>query len=226
MTSVSTEKTLSARQLPLPLPPAAPRYERAAFLISAANAEALAACDAWRASDEEALIICGPAASGKTHLAHIVAAPDPRFLDWRGAAADLRPGAIVVFDDLPASDPRAFLSAYNDVLNADARAVLTGRGRPSDWALGLKDLRTRLEAMPRAILGEPDEALIRAVMRKHFADRQVLVEESVVDYAIPRLPRTFEAARAFALTADAVAVERGRRITKALAREIVEALDA
>ena len=153
-------------QLILPLPPNKPRYDRRNFLVAPTNEAAWRAAQAWRESVDQSLIICGPAGAGKTHLATILAESEDAFIDWRNfsPAANNTAIKIVVIDDLPAADPRAFLSALEEIANAGLRTVLVGKGHPGEWALGFKDLRTRLEAIPRASLDQPDEALLRAVI--------------------------------------------------------------
>ena len=214
-------------QLVLPLPQPSPRYDRLAFLIAPTNETAWRAAQAWLDSSEPSLIICGPPGSGKTHLASILTEAGGVFLDWRSAIpADLdEETSLVVLDNLPADDPHAFLSLHEELTGAELRTVLVGRGHPGEWAKGLKDLRTRLEAIPRASLDQPDEALLRAVISKGFGDRQIVVDPAVVEYTAPRLPRTFEAALMFVESADQEAARRKRKITVALAKEILIALD-
>lgn len=209
----------AAAQLVLPLPRHPPRYDRDAFLIAPTNETAWRAAQAWLASTEPSLIICGPPGCGKTHLATILANGSGRFLDWRDAAAG--DGDLAIFDHLPADNPKRFLAALEERANGGVRTVLVGRGHPGEWAGGLKDLRTRLEAIPRASLDQPDEPLLRAVMVKAFGDRQIAVDAAVIEYAAPRLPRKFAAALAFVARADEEAARRKKKITVALAKEIV-----
>ncbi len=222
--SAALEEKSGAAQLVLPLPRHPPRYDREAFLIAPTNDAAWRAAHAWLASADPSLIICGPPGSGKTHLATILVEKGGQFIDWRSAtpaiAADIDIGVI---DDLPADDPKRFLTALEEFTNAGLRTVLVGRGHPGEWASGLKDLRTRLEAVPRASLDQPDEALLRAVMTKAFGDRQIAIDAAVIEYAAPRLPRTFAAALAFVERADEEAARRKKKITVALAKEIVNA---
>ncbi len=225
--SAALQEKRGTAQLVLPLPQSPPRYTREAFLIAPTNDAAWRASEAWLASSEASLIICGPAGSGKTHLAIILAENDGAFLDWRSEGSVTPTAAkIIVVDNLPADDPRRFLSTLEELTNAGIRTVLVGRGHPGEWASGLKDLRTRLEAIPRASLDQPDEALLRAVIAKSFGDRQVAVDGAVVEYAAPRLPRTFAAALAFVDRADEEAARRKRKITVALAKEIINSFEA
>lgn len=212
-------------QMSLPLPDAAPRYDRDAFVVAEANEAAWRAAQRWLGSDEPALIVCGPSGAGKTHLASILAA------EAGGAlydVADLNappPGeGFVVLDGMPPADPHGFLAMLEDLTTSGRRVVLAGAGHPGEWSGGLKDLRTRLEAMPRASLGEPDEMLIRRVIAKGFRDRQLEVSPAVVEFAAPRLARTFAAARAFVALADRAALAEKRKISVALAQKIIDNL--
>ncbi len=167
--------------------------------------------DAWLAHGEGLLAICGPKGSGKTHLARIVES------ETVGAG---RP--VTVLDDLgdrrQASD---LLAAIEEARAAGKRMALAGRGEPREWAAGLKDLETRLNAAQRITLVEPDEALLRAVMTKMFRDRQLRAPEAIAVYAAPRLPKTFAAAQAFVAALDALSIEKGQPIGMKLAREAV-----
>lgn len=214
------------RQLPLDLPDAEPSYDPSRFSRSEANEAGWKTAHAWLRSDEPALIICGPAGCGKTHLAHVIAdqAGEAVFIDETAFSTEPLPASFVVVDGLPPASAHRFIEAFEMAAAAGARMIFIGQGHPSGWALGLKDLRTRLEAMPRAVLNEPDEALIRAVIAKGFSDRQVLVSEKIIDYAAQRLPRTFAAAHAFVALADQKALEEGRKITAPLVQKLLDNL--
>lgn len=215
----------SLRQLALALPETSPRYDAGGFVHSEANDAAWRIARGWAASDEPALIICGPPKSGKTYLAHLIAdGRERRFVDPVGFSDALAEAPMVIIDGLPAHDPRGFLAVLESDAAASARVILTGAGHPSEWSMGLKDLRTRLEAMPRAVMNEPDESLIRAVIAKGFRDRQVTVSPAVVDFAAPRLPRTFAAAHGFVAIADRAALAQKRKISVALVQKLIDEL--
>ncbi len=212
------------RQLPLDLPNAPPRYERAAFVRADANETAWRAGEAWLASQEPVLVVCGPQGAGKTHFARALTEEfSPALMSAEDLAA-APPAPLAIVDDMPASDPHAFIAALESGAGAGRRFILAGEGHPSAWSMGLKDLRTRIEAAPRAVLADPDEALIRAVIAKGFRDRQVSVSPQVIDYAAPRLPRTFAAARAFVALADRAALEEKRKITTPFVQKLLDNL--
>lgn len=198
-----------ARQAVLDLAPRAPLMSRAAYVLGASNEAALATLEAWATTTEPILVICGPAGSGKTHLARILA---------EGRAAP----TIEILDEADRGpEPKFMLAAIERAVSGGGRAAIVGRGDPGDWSRGLRDLETRLKAAPRITLTEPDEALLRAVIAKLFRDRQLRAAQEIADYAAPRLLKTFAAALEFVAAMDAGSIEKGRPIGLKLAREVV-----
>ena len=207
-------------QIVLPFAQRTPRYDRQRFIVSQSNEAAWRAGEHWLASEEYALIIDGPACSGKTHLAHVLAHAQLGGHD----GGENKHSKIVLFDDLPVDRPRELLMMLAEVDQSGQRAILTGEGKPRSWAYGLPDLETRLEAMPRASLEEPDEALLRAVMSKLFSDRQLTIDENIIDYAAQRISRTFAAVDAFVAAADDLMLKEKKNLTKPLVRQVLDNL--
>lgn len=221
--AAAAEADLSG-QLRLDLPTVRQSFTREALRIAESNEAAVAVVDAFMASSEPALAICGPAGSGKSHLAAILAAengvaPYPA-VDLEAVASSK--AALVVLDRAErAGDPAALLALVEGRRSRGLKLVLAGRGRPRDWANGLKDLETRLEAMARARLDEPDEALLKVVLARGFEDRQWRFDPKVIDYAAPRIPRTFAAAQAFVEAAGEAAIAGEKRISLTVARKVI-----
>ena len=210
----------STGQLSLTLPRPVPRYDRDRYILSSSNDEAWRAGQAWLKSDQQALSLCGPEGAGKTHFAHLLLEQGGGvYFEGIENLGPEMPAMLIAIDDFgQGGEPEHLLARIEDLLGANKRLILIGRGHPSEWANGLMDLRTRLEAMPRAQLSEPDEAMLRAVMAKGFKDRQITVSQSVIDYAAVRLPRTFLAAHSFVDAADNAALNEKKKISVQLAQ--------
>ena len=70
--------------------------------------------------------------------------------------------------------------------------LLTAREHPQNWGITLPDLASRLNALPIAMIGLADDALLRGVLLKLFADRQISVDENLLTYMISHMPRSLE----------------------------------
>jgi chromosomal replication initiation ATPase DnaA len=87
--------------------------------------------------------------------------------------------------------------------------------------VALRDLASRLRALPAVTLAAPDDALLRAVLVKLCADRQMSVDEAVIGYLAARIERSFAAARSVVEQLDAEALRQARPVTRALAASVL-----
>jgi chromosomal replication initiation ATPase DnaA len=71
-----------------------------------------------------------------------------------------------------------------------------------------------------ATLTAPDDAMLRAVIVKLAADRQLPLDESAVTYLSTRIERSFAAAGAAISALDNEALRQKRAPTRALAAEL------
>ena len=198
------------------------------FLSGPSNASALALIESWPAWPARCIILTGPEGSGKSHLAaiwadaagaRVVAA---RALDPSMVPRSLATGAVVIEDLVPGGfDERALFHLLNLAREQEAFVLLTARAAPMQWKLTLRDLTSRLQALPTVSLAPPDDALLRAVLVKLFADRQIAVEESLIAYLVTRVERSFAAARTVVARLDTESMRLKRPLTRALAAEVL-----
>jgi chromosomal replication initiation ATPase DnaA len=201
-------------------------FAREDFLEGPPNRAALAMVERWPDWPDRMLVVMGPEGSGKSHLAAIWAeAAGARFLAARALgeanpAGALSTGALVI-ENVAAEtvDERAMFHLINLAREQGAFILMTATAAPSSWVLKVPDLASRLRALPVVELGPPDDALLRAVLVKLFADRQLAVDESLLTYLLKRIDRSFAAVRAAVELLDREALRLGRPVTRALAAE-------
>jgi len=200
-------------------------YRRSNFVVTPANAAALALAEEFLRSDETALAVTGPAGSGKTHFLHLIGEePDVAVTDARAIAALDGRAPLALVDNAERAVPKDLLALVELTRAAGGKIAIAGAGAPVEWAQGLRDLETRLSAMARVSLEEPDEDLLRAVIAQRFRERQWRAAETVPEFVAPRIPRTFAAAEAFVDAVGAAAIAEGKPISLPLARKTVENL--
>lgn len=216
---------MTARQLALDLT-IAPSLTRADFVVGEANHLALALLDRWPDWPRPGLVLHGPEGAGKTHLVQLwLARAGGERIDAAGlagseaAAPAARPLAVEDVDR--GVDETALLHLYNRAMEAGAGLVVTGRAPPAAWPIRLPDLRSRLLALPAAAVAAPDDALLRAVLAKLFADRQLKVDDRVLAYLPTRMERSYAAARALVAAIDRAALAAHREVTLALAGAVL-----
>jgi chromosomal replication initiation ATPase DnaA len=131
-------------------------------------------------------------------------------------------GALVI-EDLRegACEESALFHLLNLAREEGAFVLITARTAPAGWTIGLRDLGSRLRALPSVILAPPDDALLRAVLIKLFADRQLAVDEGLIGYLASRIERSFASARAVVAELDREALRQHREVNRALAAELL-----
>jgi len=211
-----------ARQLPLDLPHRA-ALERADFLVGAANEAAIRIIDRWPQWPERGVLLAGPVGAGKSHLVEIWrAASGARVVtagEVRGALAGLPEGGAIAVEDLHAGrlDEAALFHLLNLAAERRAAVLITTRVWPAALPVRLPDLASRLRAMQPVEIAEPDDELLRRVLTKLFADRQLDVDPGVVDFMALRIERSLAAAGALVARLDRDALAAGRPVTRRLA---------
>ncbi len=209
------------RQLALPFCHAA-HYDAAEFLPDASNAEALAWLDAsW---PDGRLALWGGEGCGKTHLLHVWAErtgaallPGPAI---RGLLHRPFAGGVAV-DDADAAPEEPLLHLLNVAAEARLPILLAARDAPGRWPTRLPDLASRLRATAAVELRKPEDAMLRALLARLLAQRQMVVAGSVQDWLLLRLPRHPAALREAVARLDRAALAQGRAVTRALAAEVL-----
>jgi chromosomal replication initiation ATPase DnaA len=201
---------------------------RSDFLISASNAAAVGWIDRWPDWPSPALALYGPAGCGKTHLAHLwcarasgVILPGETLNEERVDRLVSERRHRVAIDDADRASERALLHLYNFCLENRGDVLLAARQPPACRIVALPDLGSRLRAVLAVGIGLPDDALLGAVLIKHFADRQLHAAPEVVSYLVGHMERSFAAAADAAARLDSVSLIERRAITVRLARRVL-----
>lgn len=219
----------SGRQLVFDLPPLT-ALGRDDFLVTPANAGAVAMIERYPDWPHFGAVIVGPPGSGKSHLLEVwreqAAAAVVSARDITSVPPDIfaKAGALAI-DDAPGEhlDERALFHLLNLARQSQGHVLIAATTDPVSWKVALPDLVTRLKALPVARLDAPDDALLRGVLVKLFADRQLAVEEAVVSYLMLRMPRSLDAARAIVAELDRLALTEKSAVTRSLAARVLEA---
>ncbi|HEU4379462.1 MAG TPA: DnaA/Hda family protein [Hyphomicrobiaceae bacterium] len=194
------------------------------FLVSASNQAAADMIDRWPDWPLASIMVVAPARAGKTHLANV----------WRlkSGASRLEATALceedvarangaLLVEDLHSGigNERALFHLLNLVREHRLSMLLTSRVPPGELDVRLPDLRSRLRALPLVGIDRPDEGLLKAVLVKHFSDRQLAVEPHVINHLALHMEQSMAAAADLVAEIDRLAMASHRKVTRALAAE-------
>lgn len=208
-----------------------PALGREDFLVADSNASAVALVDQWPNWPSHVAAVTGPAGSGKSHLAQVwcnrsraqtVAASG---LEIENLPGLLSAGALHVEDvDLSSISETALFHLMNLARQSSGHILLTAQ----KWDIAvvkLSDLQTRLSTVAVARIMEPGDDLLRGLLVKLFADRQIGVDEALIGYLVRRMPRSFEAARQLVDRLDHTALQEGTEINRHFASRIMAEME-
>jgi chromosomal replication initiation ATPase DnaA len=201
------------------------------FLVSGSNGGAVEFVDRWPDWAVPSQMLVGPEGSGKTHLAHVwqlrsgASCVEASHISDEVVSNFERLKALVVENaDRGIRDERVLFHLLNMTRERGFHLLLTSRALPGEIPVSLPDLRSRLRAIPVVRIGPPDEALLKSVLVKLFADRQLAVEPHVIDYIGLHLERSMAAAGRVVAGADRLSLALGRKVTRAVAAEALRQL--
>ncbi len=209
-----------ATQLPLQLSARA-AMGRDDFFVSPANAAAVALIDQWPNWPSYGAILEGLPGSGKTHLTEVFrertnATRIEAVELTTESVPDLLAGDALVIENISHSgiDENALFHLMN-LARQERRSLLFSTALdPVLIKFELPDLRSRINALPSVRILPPDDELLRAVLAKTFADRQLAINDQILTYMIHRMPRSLEAARNIVEEIDRAALSERAEISK------------
>lgn len=214
-------RTATPDQLRLPLQRDLPAAE-AGFVVSDCNRAAEAMLASWPNAVGGVLALCGPAGSGKSHLARVWA-ERVGALPLDGLEAALADpleleGRPVLLDRAQTTDDETLFHLINLAHAPGGALLLVSRSAPTAWKAALPDLRSRLDAVVTVPLETPDDTVMAAILAARFAERSIAAPRDAIDYLVRRIDRSAEAAAAIVDRLDAL----HRPVTRALARQVLE----
>ncbi len=213
-------------QLPFKLPLAA-SHGRDDLIVGETNALAVDMIDRWPDWSSTLMILAGPAGSGKSHLASIWAErSDARIFaasDLAKASHNSRGGPNFLIEDIGDTmvDETVLFHLINNAREKGGSGLITSNLWPQSWNITLPDLLSRLRAATLVELAEPDDTLLRLTLVKLFADRQLLVDKSVIDYLVVRMERSIATARLIVEHLDHQSLAKNRPITRPMAASVL-----
>jgi chromosomal replication initiation ATPase DnaA len=202
------------------------------FLVTPSNEMAVSLVDSWPQWPSYGAVLAGPHGAGKTHLAEVWRQKSgAQIISAAALTTEMVPeicasGTALLEDaNHPGVQHLALFHLLNHIRQTAGHVLLTA----SEWPLAnvtLPDLATRLRALPVVHILAPDDALLRGVLIKQFADRQIAVDEALISYLVTRMPRSLDVARRLVATIDQAALEQGAEITRAFAGKILAKLES
>jgi len=203
------------------------------FLIAPNNQDAVAWIDLWPEWPAPIIMLYGPVASGKSHLAAVwgeksnAACVHPGTLNDESIRAIASAAKHIILEDADklignVEAEEGLFHLYNLFKEEKRSILMTLVEPPVRRSFALPDLASRLRAAPAVAIREPDDILLGSILVKLFNDRQLRVSQDVVSYILSHMERSFEEARRLVGDLDHLALIEKKSVSIPLIKEIMK----
>ena len=172
-------------------------YNKDDFFVSKSNFFAFNLIDTWPKWEKNIVNICGEKYSGKTHLSEIFLNKNKgKILDSKkftfNESHNLKIYQNIVLEDFHNDiDEESIFSLINFVDQNNKYLVINSLKPINEMNFNLKDLKSRSKNSLVAKIEDPDDQLIKVLLAKNFSDRQIKIDNKLIEFAVKRITRSY-----------------------------------
>jgi len=198
------------------------------FYVSNSNEHSFRLLNSWPKWDKNFLNLIGEKFSGKSHLINI-------FLEkHRGIkinAKDINNDFLqqtkiyenIIVEDLTEKINENFLFTLINIIDQDNKYLIVTSTIPIvDFKFKLSDLNSRSTNFILSQIEKPGDDLIYALILKNLSDRQITIDQKLIEFIIKRIDRTYGKISDFIYKIDEISLKRKKPIDFKIIREALE----
>ncbi len=198
------------------------------FYVSKSNEHSFSLLNNWPKWDKNFINLIGEKFSGKSHLINI-------FLEkHRGIkinAEDINNDFLqkikiyenVVVEDLTEKINENLLFTLINIIDQDNKYLIVTSIIPIvDFKFKLNDLSSRSANFILSQIEKPGDDLIYALILKNLSDRQISIDQKLIEFIIKRIDRTYGKISDFIYKIDEISLKRKKPIDFKIIREALE----
>ena len=197
------------------------------FYLSKSNSNAFNLINKWPDWDKKILNISGEKFSGKSHLANIFKLKSKAFL-IKGNEIDnsifksIKLHECVIIDDFEECNEEEILYSIFNLIDQDSKYLLINSLKPiNEIKYRLHDLASRSKNCLYAVIENPDDELLFAIILKNFSDRQIKIEKKIINFIISRIDRSYRKIDEFIYKIDELSLKKKKPINLKTIKEIL-----
>ena len=197
------------------------------YYVSKSNYFAKNILDTWPQWEKKIVNLTGEKYSGKTHLSTIFKIKSnalyllSKNID-NSTLKKIKLSNSIIIEDLDDTFDEKLLYSIFNLVEQDNKYLLISSNKPIDTlSFSLPDLVSRLKNCIIANIEQPDDDLIYAIILKSFSDRQIKLDNKIVDYIIKRIARSYSKMHEFIYKIDELSLKKRKSINFKIIKEIV-----
>ena len=197
------------------------------YYVSKSNYFAKNIIEAWPKWEKKIVNLTGEEYSGKTHLSNIFKKKSNALYLYSNNIEDkilkkIKLSNSIIIEDLEESfDEKLLYSIFNLVEQDNKYLLISSKKSIDTMKFTLPDLLSRLKNCIIATIEQPDDELIYAIILKSFSDRQIKLDNKIIDYIIKRIARSYSKMHEFIYKIDELSLKKKKSINFKIIKEII-----
>ena len=198
------------------------------FFVSSSNFEAYKLIETWPKWPSRNINISGPTGCGKSHLASILKKKINSFFInasdiSNNSLALIKLKECLIIDNYENNIEENLLYTIINQTHQSNQYVIINSDQPiSSLEIKLEDLKSRLNSFSKITIDLPTDDLIKVVLTKNFSDKQIQIDNKLIDFILKHINRSYEDIFNFIKKIDELSLSTGKSININLIKKVLK----
>ena len=200
-------------------------YKIEDFYVSKSNYFPFSLLNSWPKWEKNILNVYGEKYSGKSHLSEIFIKKNKGIIFNAkkfkfNSERNLRYYENIILDNLDEEiDENSIFSLINFVDQNSKYLIINSLIPFSKMKFKLKDLKSRAKNCLDAKIEKPDDELIKVLISKYLSDKQIKIDNKLVEFAVKRITRSYGKIFEFIYKIDEISLKKKKSIDQKTIKE-------
>ena len=198
------------------------------FFVSSSNFEAYKLIETWPKWPSRNINIYGPTGCGKSHLANILKKKINSFFInasdiSNNSLALIKLKECLIIDNYENNiEENLLYTIINQTYQSNQYVIINSDQPISSLEIKLEDLKSRLNSFSKITIDLPTDDLIKVVLTKNFSDKQIQIDNKLIDFILKHINRSYEDIFNFIKKIDELSLSTGKSININLIKKVLK----
>ena len=198
------------------------------FFVSSSNFEAYKLIETWPKWSSRNINIYGPSGCGKSHLANILKKKINSFFInasdiSNNSLALIKLKECLIIDNYENNiEENLLYTIINQTHQSNQYVIINSDQTISSLEIKLEDLKSRLNSFSKITIDLPTDDLIKVVLTKNFSDKQIQIDNKLIDFILKHINRSYEDIFNFIKKIDELSLSTGKSININLIKKVLK----
>ena len=198
------------------------------FFVSSSNFEAYKLIETWPKWPSRNINIYGPTGCGKSHLASILKKKINSFFInasdiSNNSLALIKLKECLIIDNYENNiEENLLYTIINQTHQSNQYVIINSDQSINSLEIKLEDLKSRLNSFSKITIDLPTDDLIKVVLTKNFSDKQIQIDNKLIDFILKHINRSYEDIFNFIKKIDELSLSTGKSININLIKKVLK----